>query len=312
MATAIPGQFSAHELATGLLIRGIKINGEYGIVTECNINPVQEMDEMYYIQGGPRSAIANIGSKHIEGSISLPVRVDKDGNLDPILIELLDNAQNPDTALVIETNHVLANLNITANDGGTNDNELLTLDCCIVKDLTLTASPADGVKIRADIRGMYDTRLESELIVPPEGYLLHRQLSFADCDVSRYESDMRTVSNFEIKIQNEVEMPVFLMTLTETPHDQPGLIGISSCKWTGFFEEVLRRGVEQETYIHGGFMVDQNLQLAFGPLIAKIDVPLFKIGEQPLDSSYLKRKTEFFAQILPSMRNSAGDLFIFP
>jgi hypothetical protein len=312
----VPGQISAHEIATGLLIRGIKIKGMYGehytIVSECSISPVQDVDEIYLIQGGPRSAIGNIGNKHVEGTITLPLRVDKDGIIDPFVKELLDNAQNPDYELTIQTNHILADLNITANDGGTDNNQLLDIDCCIVSDLTLKVSPTEGVNITAKIMGMYDGRNESELISPPDEFLLHRQLSFADCDISRLESDMRTISNFELKIQNEVQMPVFLMTLTETPHDQPGLVGVSSCKWTGSFEEILRRGVETETYIHGGFMVGENLEFNFGELRAIIKVPMFKIAEQPINYSYLTRRTEFFAQISPEMRNLAGDLFIFP
>lgn len=307
-----PGQLSAHEIATGLLIRGIKINGEYAIVSDCSINPVQDVDEIHLIQGGPRAAIGNIGNKHVEGTIVLPLRVDNNGLLDPVAIKILDNAQNPDHALNIETNHILADLNLTATDGGTDNNKLLNIDCCVVADLTLKVNQNEGVTITAKIIGMYDDRDESDLISPPEGYLLHRQLSFADCDVSRFESDMRTVSGFELKIQNQIEMPVFLMTLTETPHDQPALIGVSSCKWMGSFEEILRRGAETETYIHGGFMVGENLEFNFGQLKAMMKVPMFKIAEQPISYSYLNRRTEFFVQMLPELRNPAGDLFIFP
>ena len=306
-----PGLISANEVATGLLIRGIKINGEYAIVTNCTVFPVQEVDEIYLIQGGPRSAIANIGTKHIEGEITMPLRVNKDGSLETAARILLENAQNPDTSLTIETNHILSYLGVTAFSGGTDNNDLVNLDCCVVKKLTLSASESDGINIKADIIGMIDSRAESDLISPPDNFLLHRQLTFADCDASRMESDMRTISSIEISIDNEIELLYFLMQIGETPYDQPNSFGVKSCKWTGFFEEVMRKGVEQETHIHGGFMVEENLTLQFGPVKALYKVPMFKIGEQPLASGYLKRKTDFFGQISPEMRNEAGDLFIF-
>lgn len=304
----IPDRFSANEAATGLLVKGIKINGHYLIVENCNVFPVQEVDQAYYIQGGPRSAIADIGVKHVEGEISCPVRVDKDGELEPAVIELLKNAQTPATALMIETNHVLSDLSITAENGGTDNNQLLTLDCCVISSLSLSASFDAGVKIRASIIGMIDARQETDIIAPPNGYLLHRQLSFADCDISRYQSDMRTVDDFEIKIDNKVELVKFLMTPGERT-DQPALLGVTSCKWGGYFQEVLRRGAEAETFIHGGFMVGENLEFQIGNINATIAVPLFKIGEQPLTANVIKRRTDFFAQIPPALDNNAGDLF---
>jgi hypothetical protein len=307
-----PGIVSANEIATGLLIRGIKINGYYLIVENCNVFPIQEVDELYLIQGGPRSAIGNIGIKTIEGQISSPVRVDGNGDLDPAIIELLENAQNPDTILTIETNYSLSMLDqITAENGGTNNNSLLTFDSCLVKDLVLSVSNEEGGKIVVSIIGMIDERQETEIISPPEGFLLHRQLSFADCDVSRYESDMRTISQLQIHITNEVEVLKFLRNPDEGRYDQPNCFGVQSTRWEGYFEEILRRGADLETYIHGGFMQDSRLQLDFGKIRATINVPLFKIAEQPLTSAYLKRKTEFFAQMAPMLRNPAGDLFTY-
>jgi hypothetical protein len=317
--TEIPSFISAHEISTGLIVRGIKINGYYTIVDQCTVNYTQKMEQKHFIQGGPRAAIADIGTKHIEGQISCPVRIGyfDIGDrtlliLDPAIKMLLDNAQNPDFPIIIETNHTLANINVTTSTFATNENELLTMDCCLVKNLTLSATE-EGITLTADISGMIDTRAETALISPPEGYLLGRQLSFADCDISRYESDMRTVNKFEIQVINDVELPIFVMpyeTLIEDRTDQPYGVGVSAWKCEGSFDEVLRQGIETETYIHGGFMVNENLQISFsGIIIATIPVPLFEIGEQPLSKDYLKRTTKFKSQISPQLRNSEGDLF---
>lgn len=311
MVQYAPGKISASEVATGLLIRAININGNYIIVENFDLSPVQEVEELYLIQGGPRSAIGNIGLKHLEGQISCPVRVDNNGNLEAALWSLLDNAQNPDTPLVIQTNHTLSYFGLTAEHGGSNSNQLVNLDCCVVKELTLNATNdlKSGVKLTASIVGTIDTNTPTVFVSPPDDYLLHRQLSFADCDASRYESDMRTVSQLEIKINNDVKLEAFLVGVDGQRFDQPQVIGIAECKWTGHFEEILRKGVEVETFIHGGFMQNENLQFQFGPITATIKVPMFKIATQPLTANYLKRKTEFFAQIFPIIRNSAGDLF---
>jgi hypothetical protein len=304
-----PGDISAHEIATGLLVRGLSIDGDYLIVTNCTVNPVQDIDELHLIQAGPRAAIGNIGNKHIEGQIVCPVRVDNDGQLEPAVERLLENAQNPDHVMNIKTNHALSFWGLTAYNGGTDNNELLTFDCCLVKNLTLSVNSTSELTLTADIIGMIDTRLDSDIIAPTEGYLLHRTLTFADCDVSRYESDMRTISDLKIEIINEVETLLFLMQINEMPYDQINCMGVQSCRWQGYFEETLRRGADVNTFIHGGFMVEEDLQFRFGPLVATMRVPLFKIGEQPLTHSYIKRKTEFFAQISPEIRNPAGDLF---
>lgn len=307
--TELPGNISSNETATGLLVRGLSINGDYLIVDNCTLFPVQEVDEKYFIQGGPRGAIADIGNRHVEGQITCPIRVDEDYKLEPAIEHLLDNAQNPDTALVIHTNHVLSHLGITADSWGTDDNKYVNLDCCTIKDLVLSVTEDEGVKLVVSIVGMIDTTSETELVEPPDDYLIHRTLSFADCDVSREESDMRTVNKLEIRIVNNTEMPKFLMAMNAEPSDQPFCIGTSSTKWQGSFEETLRKGVEAETFIHGGFMYNENLVFCFGPLKATIKYPMFKIGEQPLTSTTLIRKTEFFAQMLPTLRNIAGDLF---
>jgi cephalosporin hydroxylase len=67
------------------------VNGHYLIVEECNVNQVQEHNLNNYVQGGPAYAVYNLGAKKYEGSISFPLRVDQDGNLEPaarIILEI--------------------------------------------------------------------------------------------------------------------------------------------------------------------------------------------------------------------------------
>jgi len=75
-----PGPINNHEGATGLLIRSLKVNNYYLMVDEFSIN-------QNFIQGGPGAAISNIGAKRFEGSLTCPLRVDRNGNLDPSVKE---------------------------------------------------------------------------------------------------------------------------------------------------------------------------------------------------------------------------------
>lgn len=314
-----PGNPATYAPATGLLVRGIEINGNYLIVDSCSVFPVQKMQHKWFMQGGPRQAIADIGLRYIAGQITCPIRVDRDGNMEDAIVAILKNAENPGLLdntrtikfpLKIATNHVLSQIEgITAKYGGTDNNKLVSLDSCLVENLTLSANDSDGVKLTFSVIGIIDENRTNEYVAPPSNYLLHRQLSFGDCNASRIHSAMRAVTDLEIKVENTIEQIKFLLALDEEPYDQPKFLGVSESKWSGNFNEVLRKGADTETFIHGGFMVGENLILKFGPITASITVPLFGIGEQPLIAGLLTRKTEFKAQVAPEM--TEGKLFLF-
>ena len=311
---SFPGALSRFEAASGLLVRSIKVNGHYLFVDSCNINPDQEIDLVHLIQGGPGAAIANIGIKKITGQIACPIRVSRSGALDPAVKALLQHAERPISALRIDTNHVLSHVFLTAEAGGTDNNQLLSLDTVVVNELKITASPDGGLQLTAQMTGMIDARDPSDYAAPAPGQLLGRELSWGDCEASRWESQMRTISSLEIAITNEVEALAFIQpiqTLGSERDDQIDLVGIKSCKWSGKLEEVMRVGAEKETHIHGGWMQNENLKLVFGPIIATLTCPLFKIAEVPLTAKTLKRTTAFFAQIKPNTPMSPGGLFTF-
>jgi hypothetical protein len=311
---SFPGALSRFEVASGLLVRSIKINGHYLFVDSCNINPQQEINLIHLIQGGPGAAVANIGIKKIEGQITCPIRVNRNGVIDPAVKALLQHAETPMSALRIDTNHVLSHVFLTAESGGTDNNQLLSLDTVVITELKITATPEGGVQLTAQVVGMIDARDPSDYAAPAPGQLLGRELNWSDCEASRWESQMRTISSLEITITNEVEALAFIQpinTLGNERDDQIDLVGVKSCKWSGKLEELMRLGAEKETYIHGGWMQNENLRLVFGPITAMITCPLFKIAEVPLTSKTIKRTSEFFAQINPNIPMSPGGLFAF-
>ena len=312
---SFPGSLSRIQFATGLLIRSVKINGSYLLVDNCTINQTQEIDmNKMYIQGGPGRAIANIGAKKFTGELSFPIRVDRDNILEPAVKKILEHAENPMYSLTLDTNHMLSHLGLTAESGATDNNALLTLDQMVLKSLTISASSDDALKVSASFEGMIDIRTDSDYAVPDENHVMGRSLTWGDCDVNRYQSSMRSVSNFTLQINNEIETPSFLLPYEvagTTRSDQVALIGVKEVKWTGEFSEFLRVGAELDTHIHGGWMVNENLQFNMGPITATYAVPLFEIAELPLTSKILTRKTKWNAMISPAQPMRKGGLFTF-
>ncbi len=314
---AYPGILTRAEFATGLITRSIKINGHYLLVDSCNINQTQEIDTVNnFIQGGPGSSISNIQFKKISGSISCPIRVNDEFILEPAITAILNHAQNPISALSMDTNHLLVYNNITAENGGTDDNQLLKINSMVVNSLTLTCSQNETANLQINFEGMIDSETNSEFAVPGSFDVLGRALTWGDCDASREESSMRTITSFSLTITNQVETPVFLIPyqteasgIASTRNDQIQFMGISGVKWTGTFTELLRSGVELNTFIHGGWMQGENLTFKIGPITAKYITPLFKISQLPLTPSVLTRTTEWSTLMSPNRPSYGNGVF---
>ena len=75
--------------------------------------------------------------------------------------------------------------------------------------------------------------------------------------------------------------------------------------------ELLRSGVELNTFIHGGWMLYENLTLNFGPITATYNNPLFKITQTPLSASVLSRSVEWTGLTNPARPLTAGGLISF-
>jgi hypothetical protein len=312
---AFPGILKRAELATGLLIKSICVNGDYLVVDSCDINQTQESDVKNYIQGGPAYAIFNIGAKKFEGSISFPLRVDRNNNIELAAETLLRHAAKPMQALRIDTNHVITHTIATVNDYATDNNRLISLDAVMINSLKITADENQPVKITISFTGMVDGH-DASVYTYDSTQIMGRALSWGDCNASRKESSMRTTSSIEVNVDNELVTPVFLMGYEGagaafTQYDQISLIAVQSTKWSGQVTEVLRQGVELESYVHGGWMYQENLRLEFGPLIATFPYPVFKIAQIPLTSSIIRRNTSWTGINRPDASMNNNGLFTF-
>ena len=311
---AFPGILTRGQFATGLQTQSICVNGDYLLVENCDINQTQELDINYYVQGGPAASIYNLGAKKYEGSISFPLRVDKNGNLEPAARTLLTYAARPMTALRIDTHHVLSHFNATVTNPGSDNNQLLSLDSVVINNLSVKTSDGGPVSVTMSVTGMVDAGTGSTFNID-ENALQGRVLSFAECNVFRKESSMRTTSEFEITIENELITPVFLMPYYAgagvTHKDQIELIAVKTTKWSGSVTEVLRQGSDQQTFIHGGFMQFQNLTFEIGSITATFPNPVFKIAQTPLSSQIIRRTTSWIGINKPDASMQANGLFTF-
>ena len=314
MAINFPGSLSRAEIASGLLIRSIKINGAYLLCDEINFNQTQDIEMISdLVQGGPGSAIANIGAKKYSGSITFPLRVVADGSIELAARNLINHAQNPVSALRIDSNHIISHYDLTAENDPTDNNELLSLDSVAVRSLRITGSSSNDIKVSVDFEGMVDIRTGSDTAVSLT-QKLGRALTWGDCNLFRSESSMRTVSNFEFSISNEIETPVFIMPYAGASTgrtDQISLIGIKSIKWEGNVDEVIRKGSDHYSHIHGGWIVNDNLTIQIAGLSAEFKVPLYNTAEIPLSSNYIVRKTSWTGMMKPNRPLSANGLITF-
>lgn len=305
-----PGLNSRMEPATGLLVRSVRINNNYLLVESCDIYQKQDIDVKFYIQGGPRSSVADIGKKWVEGQIVFKLSVDRSGEILTPIRDILLNAEKPISELTLDTNHTLSHVNITGEDGGFDNNSLVSLDGLVVKSLTISVSPEKDVTINCSLYGTIDLRTPGDYVTP-EDIPISRAISWADCDASRFSSAMRTVSSMEFKIENSIQDLIFLTHYNEQRNDQIYGFGVKETRWQGSYEEFLRLGMEVDNYAHAGWKVGENIIFDFNAVRFLARVPLFFKSEQPISSKLLVRKSKFLSLTSPDQNNPQGKLIYF-
>ena len=312
-----PGALSRAEFATGLLVRSIKVDGEYLLVENCSLHQNQDIQTSeQFIQGGPGQSISLINEKKISGQISFPLRINKNGVLEAAAKKILQRAENPIETLIIQTNHAFSHYNLTADSHPTDNNELITISTAVISSLTISCSSDSEVTISAEFEGMLDARTIEEFVLPDQLDILGRSLSWGDCNIYRSESSLRNVNSIEITITNKLETPVFLIPYNENPdlsirNDSIHHVGVSSTKWTGKYTELLRKGAEVYTHIHGGWIVQDNLTVEIDNLKIEFVTPLYKVAQLPLTSKVFTRTTEWTALTRPAASLTTGGLFTF-
>lgn len=307
-----PNNINNIEASTGLLLKSISVNGYYLFVESCNIMVQQEISPEWFLQAGPRASIFKYGNRVISGNIKTPIRIDGDGKIETSIQQILLHAQNPDSTLIINTNHNLITDKIIADScDGVQDNHLLSFKCMAIKELSINASLTSEMLLNIDLIGVLDTRDESSFIGPSDGYMLGRTLTLADCRLNRTNSLINTLTEISINIQNKLEPNVYITPKINNIDrtDLPEYLKLFGTVWEGSFEQFLRRGIEASNYIHGGSFANANLTLDFANVSVLFKQPLFKTTEQPFSKDILKRKSSFYSQNSPNLHNASEDMF---
>lgn len=305
-----PGLNSRMEIASGIRVRSVRINGNYLLLNSCEVHRKQDIDVKWYIQGGQRASISDIGKKWFEGQITFPLLVDRNGSLLTPIRQLFEASQDPNINISLDTNHLLSHIALTAEDGGSDNNKLLTLDNLAIRNLTVSVSTDRQVEVICDFYGTIESRTDSDYITP-ENIPSYRAITWADCDASRLSSQMRTISKMEFKIENTIKDFIFLTTVDDPRQDQINFYGIEKTRIEASYEEFLRLGMETENYFHGGWKKDENIIFDFGAIKFLSRVPLFQVSEQPFSSKFLIRKSKFISLTSPVHTNPQGKIIYF-
>jgi hypothetical protein len=330
-----PGNLRRMEAATGLLISGVAINGDFLLVSDCTITNQQEIEPVWLVgQGGPRSAIADFSGRRIEGKLSFPLRVTTSGQLEDAAITVITAAQHPDTPVRLDTNHTLVTSYIVAESNAADYNELLSLDTVIFNKLTISATAEKGAAIEANFQGIVQVRAAAAFAVPADGTRGGRQIGFTDCGCSRFSNTLRPAQSYSVEIENKSVFRNLILPAVRdnrdpsqvTPDqgtvepnwnfmaDQSQFLCTGEMKISGSYEEMARLGADRESFVHGGYSwqpsggVQDNLTLHFGPLRATFVVPIYKATEQPLLPGLVKRTVRFFSQVSPSTSSGSSEI----
>ncbi|HRT84933.1 MAG TPA: hypothetical protein P5523_09870 [Bacteroidales bacterium] len=276
-----------------------------------NIYPEQELNARSFIQGGPRDQIYELGKKIVKGNFSFPILINKDGDVDEPVKEILECAQYPMRTLTIKTNYVLAKRYVTADikdyrdmtdNVGFNVYSKMTFECCAITKLTISVSETDNVSANAEIIGLVsETPIVNIPALSTTG-MMRRHINYAECDVyltyPSYHWD--TSKSFSISVENTIE-PIYNFIKDndkQTWTDLPVAMAMGESHVYGDITYSVDRGTaasEKLTLPTGGWM-GQNLIFDISGVIL-IDIPhcIANLTQQPIELGLLQRKTEFKA-----------------
>jgi len=311
------------EPATGSASKSIRLktndeaNYNYLPINECTLNWEQTFEIKYLIQGGPRANIADIGLRVIKGKLSMPLRVDINGDLLPGVISILRCAefQVNNTYLEISTNHFLSPSvvpYVVADGWASNNIGLLNITTCLISNLSIEGRSGGNLTLSCDISGIIDSRNISDVISLDDIDLSGRELVFADCKAYRYEARL-PISMFQVNVKSTITEDVFINppgTPISMRSDQAQFISANNWESSGKYEQFVKKRLEKSSFLQGGIMQNQNMTFEIGPLKVIYYTPMFNVSTQNIDPKLIKR-TATFTNITPPfyMENTGFNFF---
>jgi len=277
----------------------------------ANIYPEQELQDRHFIQGGPRAQVYEMGKKILKGNFSFPLTLDKDGNLDVAVKEIIECAQYPLRDLTIYTNYELSKKYITADIydwsiGGIPNNgfgvydRVIFNDCAITK-MSLSVKEEGPATISVEIIGRIGTTTSSIPSLPITG-MMRKAISYSECDVyltsPAYHWD--TTKEFNVTIENKIEPIYTFVHISDRSSwtDLPEVISMGASKVYGNITYSVDRGnaYSEKASLPTGAWVGSDLCFDISG-VCEINIPRFiaNLTQQPIELGLLNRKTEFIA-----------------
>ena len=267
--------------------------------------PKQEMEERALVQGGSRTIIYYIGKKTIEGTISMPIYVGKDGTMAEGCKEIIRCADNPFREFDLVINRGMMHEPLTADvynsPVATDKHKRMTFDTAAIQKLSINISDSGPATFEVSFVGIPSKTEENDqnLIVPNED-MMHRQCTYADCLIAIGEDNEGNPLNFKentkefsLVFENKIEGLYLLGQDDYATHLYSVKTNIGG-QWT---EAVHSEEWDDEAgnYNHGGYVDGEKLKLAIADAVGYVEDVLYSPQEQPLGVGLLKKITNFKA-----------------
>jgi len=287
-------------------IRVVYINGNPLLVrTIDDYFPIQEINPVTLIQGGPRTLVYDINKKVYHTKLSVPVYLNVDGEVAEPIKEIIRYADNPTLGdLSIGANFSVMDPNITARPYNhpyrTSEHKRLTLGCAAIPKLKITTREKGLVTIDFEVIGLPDLKNENDydFAMDTDG-LMSRYCSFADCLVTVKEGSEKIfkedITELSLEFNNKLE-PLYL--LAPDSQDTASLYYLMETVVTGEWQSIKRVtdwDNERLTWKHGGHAMDEYIKIRIADMLATIRDCVYHPRTQPLGVGILKQVDQFLA-----------------
>ena len=176
-----------------------------------DIFPIQDIKEIRLLQGGPRSNIYMIGIKRLNGKISLPLYLDKDGQVSAACKEIFMCADNPFKTFELKMDFAVMGEERTAlsyqGKWDTSRHKRLTFNTCAIKNLSIKSDSNKQLSLDIDIIAIFDPDNENDYeLTAPVLDLMSRRCTLADCILTRDNNIVfiDTLSEFTMQFTNNI------------------------------------------------------------------------------------------------------------
>lgn len=218
------------------------------VKSTSNVFPIQEMEIIDLTQGGIRSHVYAKEKKTIQGNLSIPLYLNKEGEVAEACKKIISLADNPLNDFKLAMNFGVMGAERTAllyqEKWDTSLHRRLTFECAAISKLSLNIDRNSNVNLELSFYALpekNDSLINDYDFDVPYQDLMSRHCSFADCVITRLDDTvfLKDITNFSMEWENPMELIYFIPGSPEMSRDYAHYIVLSkSTKITGSWEEL--------------------------------------------------------------------------